>query len=77
MKNIAPRNCAGSETSMGPDFVSTVEELFCDMEEREVWPLCSTQITNGCLDMDTKAMWGVCLTARDAATRRIRLGFYT
>lgn len=50
-----------SGTSAGPDFVSTVEGLFCDMAEKEVWPLCLGNVTNStqaCFDTSTNTMQG-------------------
>lgn len=34
--------------SRGPDFISLIEELFCDMTERIVYPLCSKAVTTAC-----------------------------
>jgi hypothetical protein len=47
-----------SSTSMGPDFVSTKEGVFCDMDHKRAWPLCSATITNGCFDNDNNKMVG-------------------
>lgn len=30
----------GSATSYGPDFVSIHEGIFCDMDQKKVWPIC-------------------------------------
>ncbi|KUJ23952.1 uncharacterized protein LY89DRAFT_744511 [Mollisia scopiformis] len=35
-----------SETSWGPDFVSTVEAIFCDMCQRRTYPLCGENGSN-------------------------------
>ncbi|KAI1957327.1 hypothetical protein LOZ58_005695 [Ophidiomyces ophidiicola] len=45
-----------SATSMGPDLANTKEGKFCDMCTREIHPLCSEKITNGCFDVDSKAL---------------------
>lgn len=45
-----------SESSAGPDFVSTVEGLFCDMSEKVLWPLCSESLTASCFDLDARGM---------------------
>jgi hypothetical protein len=39
--------------SLGPDFVSTEEGLFCDMETATLWPLCSTILLSDCFSLDT------------------------
>ena len=44
--------------SYGPDFVSTVEGIYCDMSVKEWWPLCSDRITTGCFDLNAKKMRG-------------------
>lgn len=41
-----------SETSRGPDFVSLSEGLFCDMDTREVMPLCGDDIDTECFHLD-------------------------
>lgn len=48
-----------SHTSAGPDFVSTIERLFCDMAEKVLWPLCSEDSSYACFDLDAKKLrWG-------------------
>ena len=44
--------------SLGPDFVSTVEGVYCDMSMGEWWSLCSATVTDGCFDLEKKAMRG-------------------
>ncbi|KAL9097676.1 MAG: hypothetical protein Q9165_000002 [Trypethelium subeluteriae] len=41
--------------SLGPSIVNLVEELFCDMTYKKVYPLCSNSITCGCLDLGDMA----------------------
>jgi hypothetical protein len=41
---------------MGPDFVSTMEGVFCDMEQKEWWYLCSSAIRDGRFDLGTQCM---------------------
>ncbi|EAW15008.1 uncharacterized protein ACLA_004220 [Aspergillus clavatus NRRL 1] len=67
----------GSLSAAGPDFVSIVEGLFCDMCAKELWPLCSEATLTGCFDLDSKAMranngtlTGRGLHARDVLTGR-------
>jgi len=47
-----------SGNSLGPDFVSIPENLFCDMSEKELWPLCCKDKRTGCFDMVSKTMIG-------------------
>ncbi|KAF2806753.1 uncharacterized protein BDZ99DRAFT_84836 [Mytilinidion resinicola] len=45
-----------SRTSKGPDVVSLTEGGFCDMEKKQVWPLCSKEVLSGCFDVDANKM---------------------
>lgn len=47
-----------SHTSMGPDIVSVKQGLFCDMDSKELWPVCSAAISTSCFDLDKQAMRG-------------------
>jgi hypothetical protein len=47
-----------SKTSMGPDFVSLREKLFCDMKERKTYPLCDEQKKTLCFDLKTDKLVG-------------------
>lgn len=38
--------------SRGPSFVSLAEGAHCDMDTREVLPLCSGGLTEGCFDLE-------------------------
>jgi hypothetical protein len=40
------------ENSFGPDFVSLVEGMHCNMETREVLPLCKPGVTDSCFDLE-------------------------
>ena len=47
----------GSEGSYGPDFVSTVDNTYCDMSTKTSWPLCgSNGIKEQCFDLATHSM---------------------
>ena len=48
-----------SDSSMGPDFVSTKEQFFCDITAKEVWPLCSAEIPHECFDLVKQEMVAV------------------
>lgn len=48
--------------SSGPDFVSLMEGLYCDMTTRELLPICSlTGLSENCFDLDVagKALAGL------------------
>lgn len=42
--------------SLGPDFVSIEEGLFCDMETAKLWPLCSATQKVDCFDLESQAL---------------------
>ncbi|KAI0132794.1 hypothetical protein BJ170DRAFT_262359 [Xylariales sp. AK1849] len=43
-----------SPSSMGPDFVSLTEKVFCDMSTRITWPLCTDDQEMRCFDVNTQ-----------------------
>ncbi|KAK5630492.1 hypothetical protein RRF57_006207 [Xylaria bambusicola] len=45
-----------SETSWGPDTVSTVENLFCDMETKTLYPVCAGTATTSCFDLENESL---------------------
>ena len=60
-----------SATSVGPDFVSTRESLYCDMCKHELWPVCSTTITAACFDLSsTTVRPGTGVQGRDESSGR-------
>ena len=40
------------DMSRGPDFVSTIENLFCDMETKTLYPLCTGSQSSNCFTID-------------------------
>lgn len=42
--------------SKGPDFVSLPEKVFCDMDKKEIWPLCSDTQPFACFDLEKNTM---------------------
>ncbi|KAK8006659.1 hypothetical protein PG991_012956 [Apiospora marii] len=64
------RELCESGSSLGPDFVSFHENLFCDMSEKELWPLCSAKVTSGCFDAKTNTMVAKHVSRRDEVTGR-------
>ncbi|KAI9701956.1 MAG: hypothetical protein M1836_001300 [Candelina mexicana] len=61
-----------SPSSLGPDFVSTEESLFCDMSSKTIWHLCSTIIKTMCFDLQAQKLVGGTqnVTTRDLETDR-------
>jgi hypothetical protein len=47
-----------SEYSLGPDMVSTTEGMFCDMSEKQLWPVCSDASALYCFDMESQIVRG-------------------
>lgn len=45
-----------SGTSKGPDFVSESEGIFCDMDKKHTWPLCSNTVQVACFDVAKNQM---------------------
>ncbi|KAK7977803.1 hypothetical protein PG988_005293 [Apiospora saccharicola] len=64
------RELCESNNSLGPDFVSFHENLFCDMSEKELWPLCSATVASGCFDTKTNTMLAKHVSRRDEVTGR-------
>ncbi|KAL1626478.1 hypothetical protein SLS56_006789 [Neofusicoccum ribis] len=65
------RDLCLSDNSMGPDFVSFHEGLFCDMSEKELWPLCTTEAQTGCFDTAANTMRAGSKSRRDESSGRI------
>jgi hypothetical protein len=64
------RELCESGNSMGPDFVSSYESLFCDMSEKELWPLCGPEHATGCFDVQNNTMVAGSMSRRDEASGR-------
>lgn len=45
-----------ADRSSGPDFVSLVEKLYCDMSTKTLAPLCGEGLEDECFDVQAKAM---------------------
>lgn len=56
------------ERSLGPDFVSLHEGLFCDMSEKQLWPLCGNGVVSGCFNTTTHTMDSNDISRRDDST---------
>ena len=50
------KDLCGSSTSAGPDFVSLVESLFCDMSSKILWPICHGSSYETCFDLDDQVL---------------------
>ncbi|KAF6224734.1 hypothetical protein HO133_009927 [Letharia lupina] len=58
-----------STTSMGPDFVSTQEGLYCDMCTHTIYNVCTSNMTSGCFDVSSQTLKpGASLHPRDLNT---------
>jgi hypothetical protein len=42
--------------SLGPDFVSVEENVYCDMETAKWWPLCDATHVKDCFDLGTQSL---------------------
>ncbi|KAL8927833.1 MAG: hypothetical protein Q9172_001206 [Xanthocarpia lactea] len=70
--NHSAKELCESETSRGFDFVSSTENLFCDMESKKLWPVCDTTTTSACFDMISSTMKpGKGLRGRDSRSGQI------
>lgn len=54
MPGHSAREVCQDSMSLGPDFVSKEEGLFCDMEKATLWSLCSAVQTVDCFDLETQ-----------------------
>jgi hypothetical protein len=52
MHGHSAKELCNDKMSLGPDFVSVAEGLFCDMETATLWPLCATANTGDCFDLE-------------------------
>lgn len=52
-KYHSARKLCESATSVGPDFVSLDEQLFCDMDTKKTWQLCGAETATGCFDRNS------------------------
>lgn len=63
-----------SETSFGPDFISTEEGVFCSMSQKKKFPICGREgssAADACFDLETNTL--VVTESKDAEhTLRIR-----
>jgi hypothetical protein len=47
-----------SPYSLGPDMVAMAEGMFCDMSEKQLWPVCADSTASYCFDMDSQTVRG-------------------
>ncbi|KAF1936612.1 hypothetical protein EJ02DRAFT_459395 [Clathrospora elynae] len=52
MKGHSAKELCDDDMSLGADFVSMDEGLFCDMERAQLWPLCNAALTEDCFDLE-------------------------
>lgn len=67
-KHHSAQELCDSASSRGPDFISTKEGIFCDMEHKKAYPLCGPQQSSGCFDQKTHSIKAVVVRGRDATT---------
>ena len=61
-----------SETSKGYDFVSSTEHLYCDMDQKKLWPVCDDNTNSACFDtVSSTVLPGRGLRGRDSRTGQI------
>ncbi|KAK0129349.1 hypothetical protein ONS95_001277 [Cadophora gregata] len=52
------KHLCSSATSWGTDVVSETEGLFCDMDQKQLWPLCERKSQMSCFDTKTNVLRG-------------------
>jgi hypothetical protein len=57
-----------SPYSLGPDMVSTLEDMFCDMSEKRLWPVCNYATASYCFDMTSQTVRGSDVSSLKNAT---------
>jgi hypothetical protein len=57
-QNDNVREVCEHPNSYGWDIVSSKQGLFCCMEHKQLYPLCSASVTNKCFDLDVKTLRG-------------------
>jgi hypothetical protein len=61
VKSMVPTHSAvdvcESETSVGPDFVSMVDRMYCDMGKKELLPLCVPGLLGKCFSLETTTVF--------------------
>ncbi|KAF1965082.1 hypothetical protein BU23DRAFT_561413 [Bimuria novae-zelandiae CBS 107.79] len=80
MQSHSAMELCESSTSVGPDFVSMVEKVFCDMERKKVWRLCSSEQDVNCFDAEKNVMRGGKVNSRRDDTtgeRIVRKRYHT
>lgn len=55
-KGHSAKRLCQSDSSMGPDFAHTGEELFCDMDTKTLYAFCSGHDTETCFDLDSQTL---------------------
>lgn len=72
MTSHSAQNLCGSQSSFGPDFVAMLERLFCDMGEKKLYELCSTNKTTCCFDVKASELRSCFEEIRGNTTARRR-----
>ncbi|RMD44672.1 hypothetical protein DV735_g251, partial [Chaetothyriales sp. CBS 134920] len=53
---LSARFLCESSTSVGPDLVNLEEELFCDMDDKKLYPLCGADSQSPCFDVNSQTL---------------------
>ncbi|PSK59393.1 CAAX prenyl protease 1 [Elsinoe australis] len=71
--NSDVRGICESETSYGWDIVSTKQKLFCDMEHKQLYPVCCEKVREKCFDVERRTLvGGLGVDKRDPEVARLR-----
>ncbi|KAK1573911.1 uncharacterized protein LY79DRAFT_487427, partial [Colletotrichum navitas] len=74
-QNANASEICNSETSYGWDIVSTRQNVFCDMEHKQLYPLCTDSVTTRCFHLDEETLVGEPgLNLRDEEAQKLRYG---
>ncbi|KAK1998297.1 hypothetical protein LX36DRAFT_681110 [Colletotrichum falcatum] len=74
-QNTKARGICDSETSYGWEIVSTRQKVFCDMEHKQLYLLCTDSVTTECFHLDEKTLFGdPGLNLRGETVQELRYG---
>jgi hypothetical protein len=68
------REICDHPNSYGWDIVSTKQGVFCDMEHKQLYPLCNANITTNCFSLDASTLVGARKAMRDEDVAKLRFG---
>ncbi|TRX93459.1 hypothetical protein FHL15_005734 [Xylaria flabelliformis] len=68
------REICNHPNSYGWDIVSTQQGVFCDMEHKQLYPLCGGGIASNCFSLNSTTLIGEQTIARDESAMKLRFG---